>query len=75
MISDPGVKGKTATLEAKKYQAVLEDLESLSQSIAGVNIDEEMTNMLAMQHGYQAAARMVTVMDNMLDVIINRMAT
>ena len=74
MISDPAVKGKTAEFETKKYQAVMEDLQQISQSISGVNIDEEMTNMLAMQHGYQAAARMVTVMDNMLDVVINRMA-
>ena len=74
MISDPGIKGKAAEFETNKYQAVLNDLQQISQSISGVNIDEEMTNMLAMQHGYQAAARMVTVMDNMLNTIINRMA-
>lgn len=75
MFSDAGIHGKTANFESKKYQVVLEDLQKVSQSISGVNIDEEMTNMLSMQHGYQAAARMISVMDNMLDVLINRMAT
>jgi flagellar hook-associated protein 1 FlgK len=36
-----------------------------------VSLDEEMTNMLAFQHGYQAAARMVTTIDSMLDTLIN----
>jgi flagellar hook-associated protein 1 FlgK len=42
------------------------------ESVSGVNIDEEMTNMLAFQHGYQAAGRLVTAIDEMLDTLINR---
>ena len=42
------------------------------ESVSGVSLDEEMTNMLAYQHGYQAAARLVTTIDQMLDVLINR---
>jgi flagellar hook-associated protein 1 FlgK len=37
-----------------------------------VNIDEEMTNMLAFQHAYSAASRMVTAIDQTLDTLINR---
>ena len=36
-------------------------------------IDEEMANMVKFQHGYSAAARFVSNIDEMLDVIINRM--
>jgi flagellar hook-associated protein 1 FlgK len=39
--------------------------------VSGVNLDEEMTNMLQFQHGYQAAAKMVTTINDMLDSIIN----
>jgi flagellar hook-associated protein 1 FlgK len=37
-----------------------------------VNIDEEMTNMLAYQRAYEAASRLLTTIDGVLDVLINR---
>jgi flagellar hook-associated protein 1 FlgK len=40
--------------------------------VYGVNLDEEMTNMLQFQHGYQAAGRLVTAIDEMLDTLINK---
>jgi flagellar hook-associated protein 1 FlgK len=50
-----------------------EVLESNRQSTSGVAIDEEMTNMLRFQHAYNASARMLTALDESLDIIINRM--
>ncbi|MCL1848378.1 MAG: flagellar basal body protein [Clostridiales bacterium] len=41
--------------------------------ISGVNRDEETANMLIFQKSYNAAARLMTTLDDMLDVIINRM--
>lgn len=43
------------------------------ESISGVSLDEEMTNLVRFQKSYSAAARMVTMMDDMLDTIVNRM--
>jgi len=43
------------------------------QSLSGVNMDEELSNMIRYQHGYAAAARFISTVDAMLDVIINRM--
>jgi flagellar hook-associated protein 1 FlgK len=42
------------------------------QADAGVNLDEEMTNMLQYQRAYQAAARIVTTVDEILDTLVNR---
>ncbi|RAN78741.1 flagellar hook-associated protein FlgK [Bacillus sp. SRB_336] len=42
------------------------------QSNASVDIDEENVNLLAYQHAYQAAARVMTAMDEALDVLINQ---
>jgi flagellar hook-associated protein 1 FlgK len=39
---------------------------------SGVNLDEEMTNMLQFQRSYQAAARVVSTVDEILDTLINR---
>lgn len=42
------------------------------QSISGVSIDEEMVNMIKFQQAYNAAARVLTAMDEMLEVLVNR---
>ena len=41
--------------------------------MGGVSTDEEMTNMMKYQYSYNAAARMITVLDGMMDTVINRM--
>ncbi|MDR1869337.1 MAG: flagellar hook-associated protein FlgK [Treponema sp.] len=43
------------------------------QSVSGVNMDEELTNMIRYQHGYNAAARFITTMNSLYDTIINRL--
>jgi flagellar hook-associated protein 1 len=48
-------------------------VEQRRQSISGVSLDEEMTNMIQYQHAYNASARNITVIDEMLDKIINGM--
>jgi len=40
-------------------------------SIAGVSLDEEMTNLIRYQHAYNGAARVITAMDDALDRLIN----
>lgn len=42
------------------------------QEVSGVSLDEEMTRMVQLQHGYSAAARMVTAVDEMLAVLVER---
>ncbi|MFC0187352.1 flagellar hook-associated protein FlgK [Fictibacillus aquaticus] len=54
-------------------QVLAEAVEQRRTSISGVSIDEEMTNMIQFQHAYNAAARSITVVDEMLDKIINGM--
>jgi len=38
-----------------------------------VSLDEEMANMIKFQHAYDAAARVITTVDQALDTVINRM--
>jgi flagellar hook-associated protein 1 len=52
---------------------VMSSLTSQRQSVGGVNLDEQMTNLIVFQHSYSAAARVVTTVDSMLDTIINHM--
>lgn len=42
------------------------------QSMASVDRDEEAVNLVTFQHAYQASARVLTAVDEMLDTLINR---
>lgn len=54
-------------------QNVLRDSISLQrESVSGVSLDEEMTNIIKFQHSYAAASRMITAIDQNLDVLINK---
>jgi flagellar hook-associated protein 1 FlgK len=52
--------------------ALSESIEDRRQSTAGVSLDEEMTNLIRFQRGYQAAARAMTTTDSLLETLINR---
>jgi flagellar hook-associated protein 1 FlgK len=45
------------------------------QSNAGVSLDEEMTNLLLFQRSFQAASRVITTVDEMMDTLVNRTGT
>lgn len=73
IVSRLGVTSQKA-LAMVEHQADVENhLVSLRESVAGVNLDEEMSNMIMFQHAYAAAARVVNAMDEALDTLINRM--
>jgi flagellar hook-associated protein 1 FlgK len=52
---------------------LLGSVDAQRQSVSGVSLDEEMSNMIKFQHAYNAAARTITAVDEMLDKIINGM--
>lgn len=73
IVGTVGVLGQKAQLMVDHQTEVQHHLTTLRQSIAGVNLDEEMTNMVMFQHAYAAAARVVNAMDEALETLINRM--
>jgi flagellar hook-associated protein 1 len=72
-VSEIGLKGEQAEKSLDTQELILKELNSLKESVSGVNMDEELANMVKFQHGYAAAARFISTLDGMLDVIINRM--
>lgn len=70
------VLGSSAQLAHTNNQSqgtVMQSLTAQRQSIGGVNQDEQMTLLIQFQHSYEAAARVVTTVDSMLDTIVNHM--
>ncbi len=57
---------------ADSAQLLVDHLDGMRQSVQGVNIDEEVTNLNASQHAYNAAAKVISTIDEMLDTLINR---
>ncbi|MGC8668631.1 MAG: flagellar hook-associated protein FlgK [Chthonomonadales bacterium] len=62
-----------ASSQATNAAALSQQLQSLRSTVSGVSLDEELTHMIQYQRAYQAAARIVTVMDDLLNRVINGM--
>lgn len=73
VVAEAGLKGEVAETNLETQNLIMKDLKDMRDSISGVNIDEEMSQMIKFQHGYAAVARFITEFDKMLDTIINRM--
>lgn len=73
MVARVGVDTDQATRLAEVQTGVLAAAETRRAATSGVNLDEEMSDMVRFQKSYNAAARMVTTVDEMLDTIISRM--
>jgi flagellar hook-associated protein 1 FlgK len=65
-----GVATQAANRRVEVQDSIVRQVDAARESQAGVNIDEEMTNLVAFQHAYSAAARFVTVVDELIDTII-----
>jgi flagellar hook-associated protein 1 len=61
-----------ANRAASTQSSIVTTLDERRSSISGVSLDEEMTNMIRFQRGYQASSRAMSTMDEMLDTLINR---
>ncbi|TVR53937.1 MAG: flagellar hook-associated protein FlgK [Puniceicoccaceae bacterium] len=48
-------------------------LKAQQDSVSGVSLDEEMTDLIKFQRAFEASARLVRIIDEMLDVLVNRM--
>lgn len=72
-VANVGLKGEAAERAFETEREIMQELETMKDSISGVNIDEELSQMIKFQHGYSAASRFVSEVNKMLDTIINRM--
>ena len=69
---DLGVRTRAAEQRANVLETSRSNAETLQLSATSVDLDEESVNMLAYQRAYEASARVITVLDEMLDQLINR---
>lgn len=73
IMSDFGIGGQESRNMMDAHGRIIIELDNKKQSVSAVSLDEEMSNMLKFQHAYSASTRFINAIDEMLDVIINRM--
>jgi flagellar hook-associated protein 1 len=74
LAADIGTKLQGLNRAAEVQDSVVATADAAVDSDAGVSIDEEMTALLQYQRSYQASARVISAVDELLDTLINRMA-
>jgi flagellar hook-associated protein 1 FlgK len=71
MIFNVGNDVSNGSTEQQASQLVLQQLQDQRGSISGVSLDEEAGNMVQYQRAYEAAARVVDTVNQMLETLIN----
>jgi flagellar hook-associated protein 1 len=70
LVEQVGSDVRAAKDDATNLQTTVTAIGNQRQSVSGVSLDEEMTNLISFQRGYQASARTLTAMDDMLETLI-----
>lgn len=72
LVTKNGIETQQASQRAQAQLSVLNQLEYKQQSISGVSMNEEMSDVIRFQQGFQANAKLISVVSEMLDTLINR---
>ena len=65
-----GIDARTVNRQVSTQTIVTEKIDAAREAVSGVNIDEEMANMVAIQRAYEASARFLSAVDSMLETLI-----
>lgn len=73
LIGQMAVNAQEAKRLSENSEVLRQSVDERRMAVSSVSLDEEMMNMMKFQHAYNASARMITMIDQMLDKIINNM--
>ncbi|MFP4455353.1 MAG: flagellar hook-associated protein FlgK [Desulfonatronovibrio sp.] len=70
LVANVGTDTNMAKFNKDYNESLAKDLNRRQEEISGVNMDEEMSNLIKFQHSYQAASKLITTADKMLQTLI-----
>ncbi|MGV6995529.1 flagellar hook-associated protein FlgK [Desulfovibrio sp. QI0430] len=70
LVTTVGADTRLAKTNSEYHKALTSDLSEQVSSASGVNLDEEMANLIKYQHSYTAAAKLITTADQMLQTLL-----
>ena len=71
LINKLGIQAQDADREVTNKELIVDELENSKASISGVSLDEEMVNLIQFQHAYSANAKVISTVNDLLDVVLN----
>jgi flagellar hook-associated protein 1 FlgK len=71
LVGEVGVDVQGASRNLVYRETMVEQLNTRKESVSGVNLDEEAVNLMRYQAAFTAAARMITVVDEMIQELLN----
>jgi flagellar hook-associated protein 1 FlgK len=71
LVSQVGTAVSNASNSATAQTQLVAQAKSLQQQLSGVNLDEEAVRLVQLQSSYQAASKVVTVIDELTQSLIN----
>ncbi len=71
LIGDIGNRGRTVDRSVEFNTLIFNQMSEMRDSVSGVNLDEEMANLIKFQHAYTAAARLISKADEMLVTLLD----
>ncbi|XXJ19279.1 flagellar hook-associated protein FlgK [Desulfovibrio caledoniensis] len=71
IVGNVGTDANRAKFNKNFYQTLANDLDERQQEISGVNLDEEMSDLIRYQASYTAAAKLITTADQMLQTLLS----
>jgi flagellar hook-associated protein 1 FlgK len=71
LIAQVGVDVQNASINERYNEALRDQYIGTKESITGVNLDEEATELLKYQHLWQAAAKLITICDEMMQTLLS----
>ncbi|MGA9175664.1 MAG: flagellar hook-associated protein FlgK [Desulfobacterales bacterium] len=70
MVGSIGIASASVSRDRSFSELMVNELSNIRDSISAVSLDEEMTNLIAYQHAYAAAAKLISVSDEMLKTLL-----
>ncbi|MEM9400419.1 MAG: flagellar hook-associated protein FlgK [Verrucomicrobiota bacterium] len=70
-VADIGIIAQQAKRNAQAQELITQQINNQREAVSGISIDEEMTNMIAFQRAFEASARFITVIDQMMQRVVS----
>ena len=70
LVTTVGSDRRLSKTNSEYHSALTNDLAERTASVSGVNMDEEMSNLIKFQHSYTAAAKLITTADQLLQTLL-----
>ncbi len=71
MVAEVGARTRQTEISSQALEVLKQQAFEARESVSGVNLDEEASNMLRFQQSYTAAAQMITVADNLFNSLMD----